>query len=205
MSRPLPPYPNLEHLKKQAKDLLHNLKQQNPASKLTDAQHVLAREYGFASWPKLKVYVESRSHPVEAQPNADNAPEPTNSSSKVNPFAGSWTANLSKSDRHPSNQFHSAGLEFAVEGDAVTIIDIVVDESGRQNTTTNTILVYGDAHPFEKRSGCVLVAKWRSSHILETVAKKDGEVVGWGTYEVSDDGQTLTISGEAQRIVLDRV
>jgi len=51
----------------------------------------------------------------------------------------------------------------------------------------------------------IRLAKWRSSHILETVAKKDGEVVGWGTYEVSDDGQTLTISGEAQRIVLDRV
>ena len=59
MSRNLPPHPNLEHLRKQAKDLLHELKQENPALQLADAQHALAREYGFASWPKLKAYVES--------------------------------------------------------------------------------------------------------------------------------------------------
>ena len=58
MSRNLPPHPNLEHLKKQAKDLLHDLQQRDPALKLADAQHALAREYGFASWPKLNAYVE---------------------------------------------------------------------------------------------------------------------------------------------------
>src|SRR5258708_5888535 len=56
MSLELPEKPNLEHLRKQAKDLLRAA----PATmKLADAQPLIAREYGFASWPKLKEHVES--------------------------------------------------------------------------------------------------------------------------------------------------
>ena len=59
MSRDLPPNPNLEHLKKQAKALLETLRQQNVDATLVDAQHALAREYGFPSWPKLKAHILS--------------------------------------------------------------------------------------------------------------------------------------------------
>jgi len=81
MSRELPEKPNLEHLKKQAKDLLREAQQgdaaaierfrslasfSTPASlQLADAQHAVARDYGFASWPKLKEHVESRSRSLE--------------------------------------------------------------------------------------------------------------------------------------------
>ena len=47
--------PDLRHLKDQAKDLL----KAGGAASLADAQFQLAREYGFASWPKLKAHVES--------------------------------------------------------------------------------------------------------------------------------------------------
>jgi len=187
MSRNLPPHPNLEHLKKQAKDLLHELKQENPALQLADAQHAIAREYGFASWPKLKTHVESLSSGVRET---------------VNPFVGRWTANLSKSKRHPGNQFQRAALDFTVLSDAVTIIDVVVDESGREIQGQNMILVDGNEHVSD--NGYVLVARWRGSHIFETEAKKDGLTAGWGKYEVSEDGQTLTIYGDEQMIVLDR-
>ena len=33
--------------------------------KLADAQHVIARDYGFASWPKLKEHVESLARVLE--------------------------------------------------------------------------------------------------------------------------------------------
>ncbi|MEP7327422.1 MAG: ankyrin repeat domain-containing protein, partial [Gemmatimonadota bacterium] len=74
MSRILPARPNLEHLKAQAKVLLRSLEDQSsdaleryraftskPLSsppKVADAQFVIAREYGFESWPKLKAHVE---------------------------------------------------------------------------------------------------------------------------------------------------
>ncbi|MCA1559705.1 MAG: hypothetical protein LC753_00805 [Acidobacteria bacterium] len=54
----LPARPSLGHLRKQAKDLLRRLRQQHPDITLADAQRALAREYGFASWPKLKAQVE---------------------------------------------------------------------------------------------------------------------------------------------------
>ena len=54
-ARSLPPRPNLRHLKNQARDL----QKAGQTASLADAQHQLARDYGFASWPKLKAHVES--------------------------------------------------------------------------------------------------------------------------------------------------
>jgi ankyrin repeat protein len=53
--RPLPERPNLRHLKDQAKALL----QAGQAESLTRAQFQIARQYGFASWPRLKAHVDS--------------------------------------------------------------------------------------------------------------------------------------------------
>jgi ankyrin repeat protein len=53
MSRELPAKPSLEYLRKQAKQIQRATSQ----GKLADAQHALAREYGFADWARLKSYV----------------------------------------------------------------------------------------------------------------------------------------------------
>ena len=71
MSRDLPDRPNLDHLKKQAKALLEELRQRRANASLTDAQHQLARDYGFASWPKLKAHVQAlpgQTTPAAAEP-----------------------------------------------------------------------------------------------------------------------------------------
>ena len=72
--RRLPEQPNLEQLRKQAKELLQEFRagvpsataevsqfERNPDSNrfaLSDAQRVIARAYGFASWPRLKAFVD---------------------------------------------------------------------------------------------------------------------------------------------------
>lgn len=53
--RHLPVHPNLDQLKHQAKDLLSDLKREQPEAKLADAQFALARSYGVASWPRLEL------------------------------------------------------------------------------------------------------------------------------------------------------
>jgi hypothetical protein len=58
MSRELPARPSLDHLKKQAKVLLRELRRQDPVAKLAAAQHALAHEYGFTGWRELKAYVQ---------------------------------------------------------------------------------------------------------------------------------------------------
>jgi ClpA/ClpB-like protein len=65
MSRELPLHANIEHLRKQAKERLRELQKSDPQAKLTDAQHAIAQEYGFASWPKLRAHVESRDVQLE--------------------------------------------------------------------------------------------------------------------------------------------
>src|SRR5438094_10662854 len=51
----LPPRPNLDQLKRQAKELL----QAGKARALHDAQTMIAREYGFSSWNALHDHVEA--------------------------------------------------------------------------------------------------------------------------------------------------
>ena len=51
MSRTLPFRPNLEHLKKQAKALLHDLQAGRPDAQLADAQHQLAQSAGSPVGP----------------------------------------------------------------------------------------------------------------------------------------------------------
>jgi ankyrin repeat protein len=89
MPTPLPDRPNLDQLKNQAKDLFNGHKARDPAAlrriqanhprlagssvneiqasrfSLSGAQLVVAREYGFSSWPKLKAHVESLSPGAE--------------------------------------------------------------------------------------------------------------------------------------------
>jgi ankyrin repeat protein len=52
---------SLEHLRKQAKDRVRERRAAGQEVKLAAVQFELARELGFASWPKLKAYVERLS------------------------------------------------------------------------------------------------------------------------------------------------
>ena len=84
MSRQLPDRASLQHLKNQAQDLRSDFNDGKPDAaarvkdnlpraaaasaelkatglKLSDAQLVIAREYGFPTWARLKRHVETRS------------------------------------------------------------------------------------------------------------------------------------------------
>jgi hypothetical protein len=183
MSRNLPDRPNLEFLKKEAKALLDSMQHTDPAAQLADAQHALARDYGFASWPKLKAHVASVAAPT-------------------NPFAGRWVADVAQSKRHPANQFQRAVIDFAVKGNTVEIADEFVDQSGAVIRNHNTIVADGAAHATP--NGFVVTATWRGRHELDTVVTRNGEVEGRAQYAVSADGRRLTISAGEQVIVLDR-
>jgi uncharacterized glyoxalase superfamily protein PhnB len=71
MSEPasgLPARPSLEQLRKQAKERLSTLRTGgDPSAKLADAQFLVAREYGFESWPKLVQHV-SAADPRASEP-----------------------------------------------------------------------------------------------------------------------------------------
>jgi len=158
MSRDLPRHPNLDHFKKQAKELLRKLQHQNPDAILADAQHQLAREYGFASWPKLKAYVDSAA----------------TSRAAPNPFVGNWTADLSRSKLHPLNHLQAASLGFDVVGNAVTLDYEMVDASGRVDRARNTFVADGQERPSAHREGYMMRATWLGPRSLEAVVSRAG-------------------------------
>jgi Ser/Thr protein kinase RdoA (MazF antagonist) len=63
--RTLPDNPNLDHLRRQAKDLLAGLRDTDPAASLADAQASLARQYGFRGWTGLKAEVDRMRESAE--------------------------------------------------------------------------------------------------------------------------------------------
>jgi hypothetical protein len=182
MSRNLPDRPSLEFLKKEAKTLLDSMQRTTTGVQLADAQYALARDYGFDSWPRLKAHIDAMA---------------------MSPLTGRWVADVSRSTRHPANLFRSATIEFAVDGNTVSVADEFVDEAGKTVRARQTIEADGVARAMG--NGVVLTATWLARHDLETVATQNGEEVGRGRYTVSDDGRHLTIvSDGGQVIVLDR-
>jgi ankyrin repeat protein len=81
--RTLPPRPDFDQQRKLAKELLRAFRAGDPEAMarvraalpdkrvigLTDAQYVLAREYGFASWRELRDHIEQRTE--ERRPTAE--------------------------------------------------------------------------------------------------------------------------------------
>jgi hypothetical protein len=191
MSRQLPQLPNLEHLKKQAKERLQELRQRNPSVQLADAQHLVAQEYGFASWPRLKAHVESTKRSL----------------------AGRWGANLRKSEQHPLNPFRMASLNISIAGEHATFAFVSVDPRGEEQRGEPAIIIDGHHHATDH--GVFYMAKWLGSRVLEVTAMKDGRATGRGRYEVSPNGQTLTVSYQMSsrnglpqtehRLVFDRI
>lgn len=59
-TRLLPAQPSLEHLRKESKRLLAELRHRAQSARLADAQLLLARTYGYPSWRALKLEVEQR-------------------------------------------------------------------------------------------------------------------------------------------------
>jgi hypothetical protein len=117
------------------------------------------------------------------------APVPAQSKS---PLDGTWKANISRSQRDPNHLFESVTLRFEVSEDAVSLTFTGVNMSGEQESGTRKFHPDGKEYPVAEAPGIVEVSKWVGSNVLETVAKKDGKVVGQSTYEVSGDGKTLT-------------
>jgi len=56
----LPLRASLEHLRNEAKQRLKTMRAQDPAARLADAQLAVARDYGFASWRRLKAALDAQ-------------------------------------------------------------------------------------------------------------------------------------------------
>jgi hypothetical protein len=202
MSRSLPSRPNLDHLRKQAKDLLDTAHAAHPTWQLADAQFALARGYGFSSWPAMKAHVDA----LNAEGPGPDATRTASASGDADcPMNGVWIANVAASIRHPAAQFQSATLEVQVNGTRITMTQVMVDAAGQPSGGSMTIDADGEPRVAEGGSASHhLLARWLDARVLEAVDLKDGAEQGRGRYEVSPDARQLVVTTGEQRLVFDR-
>ncbi len=160
MSRQLPEKPNLEYLKKKAKELLRTM----PQGKLADAQHTLANEYGFPTWAKLKSHVEALGlTPAEAL----NAAVCDSDAPRVRELLARHPELRAKIDHPlPGDGFGIFALYAAVQRSDRATIDVLLDAGANINKRTEWWAggfgVLDDCHPsmleFLTQRGAVLDA-----------------------------------------------
>ena len=130
MSRQLPEKPNLEYLKKQAKELLRSM----PQGKLADAQHTLANEYGFPTWAKLKSHVEALGL---TPPEALKAAVCDSDAARVRELLARYPELRAKiDDPLPGYAFGIQALFAAVQRSDRATIDLLLDAGANINKRT---------------------------------------------------------------------
>jgi hypothetical protein len=93
-----------------------------------------------------------------------------------------------------TNSHGIAPLEFWVDDDTVSILSL----SGRMETMltlrASALMFETDGREHPTPSGGAYVATWVGSHVLRVELRSDGTVRGLRTYDVSADGQRLTVT-----------
>jgi ankyrin repeat protein len=173
MPKGLPPRPDLEWLRRAAKERLSELRKAAPAAKLHQAQHDIAQEHGFNSWRVLKAHVDALSLDGQIITAAAKGDAPTlarllaEHPAKLNITGGSWDRPL---------------LHLAAEGGHLTCVELLlrlgVDVNRRDTSDRATALHWA------AQEGHLDVAKC----LINAGADINGEgdehelgVIGWAT------------------------
>lgn len=160
MAQALPPRPNLEWLRKTAKQALHAMREQNPRAKLADAQLALAREHGFSSWRALKAHLDA----IEKVPPDEGAPDDAAVAQFLRDVRGGHVAAVhaalaahpalvNRSGPHPHWGGRPQPLHTAIEGGNREIFDLLLaqgadvhgDNAGYAHWTPLMLTI--DEHP----------------------------------------------------------
>ncbi len=126
----LPARPNLEWLKKTAKQRLVDLRGRDPAAKLADAQLAVAREHGFASWRELKAHcseVRASASPGEATATQFLRDVRAGNIAAAKAALAAFPAIVNVKARHPHWGGQPQPLHMAIEGKQCELFDLLLE------------------------------------------------------------------------------
>ncbi|HEU4891791.1 MAG TPA: hypothetical protein VFT47_09590 [Vicinamibacterales bacterium] len=90
------------------------------------------------------------------------------------PFAGSWSADLSRSRLDPKLALKGADITFSVTGNVITLASSVVLPSGETIQERDTLRADG-TETAAVTPGAMHVANWVGSHVLALITKKGNQ------------------------------
>lgn len=146
--RELPARPNLEHFKNQAHTLLRQALLPDTSAtarlaafgvtaatpKLADALHVIAREYGFDTWPTLKLHVEVASE--DAFDALTAAIKANNAALVRDVLLRNPSLKVRIDEPLPNYSFDTPALVAAVQKENRDMIDVLLDAGANINERT---------------------------------------------------------------------
>lgn len=109
----------------------------------------------------------------------------------MHPLIGTWLANIEKSQRHENHQFANATMYFAIANDEVTLRYEGINASGKLEKSEQVLHADGQPHDHPLAPG-IIVTNSLGPRGFTSSASQDDTVMGRGSYDVSEDGQTMT-------------
>ena len=109
----------------------------------------------------------------------------------MHPLAGTWIADVDRSRRDANHQFQQATIRFEVTGTSVSLAYGGINAGGRQEHGRQTLHADGREHPLAEAPEVLAVATLEP-RALRTAAFKGRNTIGRASYEVSEDGRTMT-------------
>jgi len=110
------------------------------------------------------------------------------------PFVGTWTLNLGKSELDPSYVAKAGTVVFDRDpgGGYLMTAEGVTQAGERVAERPQRFILDGQEHPVPEAPGVTAVATRPDANTLAAEARMNGAIVGQARYTVSPDGQTLT-------------
>lgn len=153
MAQALPARPNLDWLRKTAKQWLRDLRAQRPEARLADAQLAVARAHGFSSWRALKSHVDAQLRalgadtPDDAQVARFLRDVRTGNVDAVRPALAATPALVNANGPHPHWGGRPQPLHMAIEGKNREAFDLLLAAGADVN---------GNNSPYESWSPLML-------------------------------------------------
>jgi hypothetical protein len=110
------------------------------------------------------------------------------------PFVGTWTLNLAKSQLDPSYAAAAGTVVFERDSETVYLMraEGVTQAGDRVAERPQRFVLDGREHPVADSPGVFAVATRPDATTIVAEARMNGAVVGQARYTVSADGRTLT-------------
>lgn len=130
MAQAIPARPNLDWLRKTAKQALRDLRVKNPEARLADAQLAVARDHGFSSWRALKAHVDAQLRAADGINDADVAQFLRDvRAGNVDAVRAALAASpslVNASGPHPHWGGRPQPLQMAIEGKSRDVFDLLL-------------------------------------------------------------------------------
>jgi ankyrin repeat protein len=131
----LPANPSLEWLRKRAKQMLRELRDTQPEAQLADAQLAVARSHGFASWRKLKSFVDAVNGHGDAVRRAVREGDVGSLAALLDDDPELVDTGDDLEDRErPSDERGMSLLHLAVAAKQAAIVELLIERGARLDT-----------------------------------------------------------------------